>query len=365
MNASENILILGARAPIALEMCRSFHHHGHTVFMADSLHLTLARWSNSVKKYFVLPAPAFNLEAFRKELQRIIQEYKITHCIPTCEESFYVSMIRADLPCKVWIDDIQKLDQLHNKFTFIQFAQNYFAVPQTINVANFSNWETSEKFVFKPIYSRFGHQTIIGQLAVLCKARIKQPNQWIVQELIVGKEICVYSIWEEGQLKAFSAYYPKYRYGQGAGIYFETFWDDKIFEAVQQFGKALNYTGQLSFDFIIKNGKAYVIECNPRGTSGAHLIGLKLAISFLQSKTILIDTNVQPKAIKFAVWITNFKLIFGADYKKAKDVIFQKNDIRPMFLQGLSLFELLYLKFKRNKSLSDVMTEDIEWNGFL
>ena len=34
----------------------------------------------------------------------------------------------------------------------------------------------------------------------------------------------------------------------------------------------MNYTGQLSFDFVDSNGKLYLIECNPRTTDGALLM---------------------------------------------------------------------------------------------
>jgi short-subunit dehydrogenase involved in D-alanine esterification of teichoic acids len=51
----QTILITGVRAPIALETSRSFAQFGHQVIVADSQYLTIARWSNTVRKYYKLP----------------------------------------------------------------------------------------------------------------------------------------------------------------------------------------------------------------------------------------------------------------------------------------------------------------------
>jgi len=359
----QNILILGARAPIALEMARSFGRQGHRVIMADSLRLTLARWSRYVAAYYHLPPPAYAFEAFRNKLRQIILDEKIDHCLPTCEEAFFVAMAKETLPCQVWTSDITLMHQLHRKDTFISLAEGFFETPKTINAADFDDVENTASYVFKPIYSRFANFTLIRPTANQIK-QIPDASAWVCQRFISGKEVCVYSIWAHGTLKGISIYHPKYRVGKGSGIYFEPVENDVIIQSVKRFGEAIAYHGQLSFDFIIQSDDTpVVLECNPRGISGAHLIGDELARCFLDDSFQCITGNEKPMAVKFAFLITQPHRMLKRDFYQANDVIFNGDDPLPLLLQPLSLAELLKIKFLHNKTLLQASTQDIEWNG--
>jgi predicted ATP-grasp superfamily ATP-dependent carboligase len=358
----QTILILGARAPIALEMARSFSAFGCRVIMADSLTWTLARWSNSVDKYYTLPAPNIQITSYIQQLKQILSKEQVTHLIPTCEEAFYISMYKNELPCTVWAADFSLMNQLHNKQDFIKLAASYFSIPKTMPVEVFSDWENANKYVFKPIYSRFATSVIINKNQEYCKKTIQQPDKWITQERIDGKEICVYTIWNKGILKAFAAYHPLIRIGKGSGIYFEPYFDQDLFEQVQTFGTAINYTGQLCFDFIINEKGAFVLECNPRGTSGAHLLHNQLASAFLTDESYLIKA-AKTFSIKAAILLTNPLSLFTKKFHTSTDVIIRSNDILPGILQPLSLLEIMYIKFKHNKTWLGATTGDIEWNG--
>ncbi len=91
MTIKQTVLITGARAPIALELARSFNEAGHIVIMADCLHLTIARWSNTIHKYFSIASPRYENSKFVSDIQKIIQTENVTHFIPTCEETIFVS----------------------------------------------------------------------------------------------------------------------------------------------------------------------------------------------------------------------------------------------------------------------------------
>ncbi len=117
-------------------------------------------------------------------------------------------------------------------------------------------------------------------------AGVLNSADWIVQEFIEGEEICAYSIWDNGVMKACCFYRPDIRFGKGASIYFESADYPELEKRIQTFGESMNYQGQLSFDFIEKNGKYYVLECNPRATSGAHLFSDNLSKIFFESERI-------------------------------------------------------------------------------
>ncbi|HEY5687626.1 MAG TPA: ATP-grasp domain-containing protein [Yeosuana sp.] len=354
------ILLLGARAPIALEFARSFHKKGYKVILADSLKFPVGRWSNSIIKYIRIPNARQNTIEYIEAISRLVSEYSISHLVPTCEETFYIAQHKNNWTCKVWTSDLKLMDLLHNKETFELEFKNKLDIPQTICLEEFSNWSQSDQYVFKPKYSRFGTRVFINQ-SLTIDSFIGTEN-WIAQKKIEGKEICIYSIWDAGKLKGYVSYEPLYRAGKGSGIFFKSIENQKVKNQVENFGKTLNYTGQLSFDVIISNDTAWFIECNPRGTSGAHLLNNRLAECFFNAD--------EKEAIKTGDFmLTSLMLLthplkfFLKKVRRAKGVIFSLNDPLPAMAQMLSVLELVFIKLSKGISLLEATTYDIEWNG--
>jgi hypothetical protein len=359
------ILITGARAPIALEMSRSFAKHGHRVIMADSQYLTIARWSNTVARYYILPSARYKTGEYVAKINDIIEKENVTHLIPTCEEAFYIAVHKDELKCKVWTAEKNLMHNLHNKLIFPQFAQPFLPIPETQLVTNFSDWQNSSNYVFKPIYSRFATATIIGKQLSESYFNEIEKTAWIAQKRILGKEICVYSIWNEGVLKGYAAYHPLYRVGKGSGIFFEPVIHLKTQQLIHQFGQTINYTGQLCFDVIIDDlDTPNFIECNPRGTSGAHLINNKIALCYLENADLIVPNN-DNYSIKYAMALLHPLAFFTKKARDSHDVIYKKDDKKPFFLQFLSIFEITYIKIFKRLSWLAATTGDIEWNGEL
>lgn len=353
------ILISGARAPVALELARSFHAHGHRVVMIDSIRLTIARWSNSVSKFYVVPSPRFKPTEFMQRVQALIVQEKIDHFIPTCEEAIYVSLHRHNFDCRVWTADASLMLRLHHKFEFTRMG---LPVPETSLLKDFRDWENSSSYVFKPIFSRFAQSVIIGQSCT--PEQFTQPDQWIAQRRIIGQEVCVYSIWDDGQLKAIQLYHPLYRAGKGAGIFFEPIENQAILTWVKRFGEQHQYTGQLSFDVIVEKetGYPYFIECNPRSTSGAHLLNHQLAPCFLGESAHMEVASIE-FALKYALCLLHPSAFLSTRIRKATDVVFRKKDPLPFFLQFLSVLEPAWISIRRRTGFLAATTVDIEWNG--
>lgn len=296
-------------------------------------------------------------------MQKIIAEENISHIIPTCEEVFYFSRYKKQFNCKVWTTDFSLMAKLHNKFSFTEIANGYLSIPATVRLTDFFDWGNSERYVFKPCFSRFGSEVIRNKKVASADFSAEEKKSWIAQRFIKGNEICTYSVWDEGNLKAFSFYKPAYRVGEGAGIYFEPVHHRKTFESIQAFGKLLNYTGQLSFDVIIdETDEPWFIECNPRATSGGHLINVRLAEAFMKNEN-LITQDGKEYCIAYAMFLKHFSEYFSSRVRKSKDVVFRNNDMKPFFLQLLSLFEIQKIKRKNKISFLGAATFDIEWNG--
>lgn len=375
-----NILLTGGRAPATLELARAFHRAGHTVFMAESLRGHLSQPSAAVKANFVVPAPRQNKEAFFVALKQIIIENKIDLLIPTCEEIFYVSMGRDKLPCTVFAEPIRKLNMLHNKWTFIVNAISFdLYAPETILISNqddvlhaYAHWR---KLILKPIYSRFAARTLILPPLQKALSTLTFDSPWVAQEFIEGQQYCTYSVCINGVVHAHTAYPSRFTAGQGATIAFEHVEHPAIFNWVKKFVRENHFTGQIAFDFVqAPNGQLYALECNPRATSGVHLLASNPLFvdaffdpkpgcvtpldksSHMLSAAMLI--YALPAAIKNGDFFNWLKTFFTSN-----DVIFDFKDPLPFLLQLRSILTYLALARKNGISPLEASTFDIEWNG--
>jgi hypothetical protein len=379
-----NILITGGRAPAALELARAFHRAGHTVFMAESLRGHLSQPSAAVKANFVVPAPRQETGAFLAALKKIVEQNQIELLIPTCEEVFHIAKGLDDIPCRVFTEPLAKLDSFHNKWKFARAASECgLHVPDSILIQNQNNlmhaYAQWRGLVLKPVYSRFASRTLIlPQLRDVLSA-LKYDSAWVAQKFIAGQQFCTYSVCQSGQITAHATYPTIFTAGQGATIAFQHMDHPAIFNWAQTFVERYNVTGQMSFDFIqSEDGQVYALECNPRATSGVHLLAShpQFAESFFGASThsarspiTPLENNSQmlasamlayalPSALRKNELKSWAKTFFTSD-----DVIFDTKDPLPFLLQFRGL--LFYLKLVREKGISplEASTFDIEWNG--
>jgi len=379
----KNILITGGRAPVALELARLFHTAGFSVFIADSVKFPLCKASNSVNKTFYITPPKSNLNRFINDLIEVITNNQIDLLIPTCEEVFFIASAKPKLAqhCQVFCDDFEKLHQLHNKWIFTTLAADCgVAVPETVllqtdnDLAHYRH--AAAHSVLKPVYSRFAAETLrCPNTKQLSKISPSQSKPWVIQQFIEGQEYCSYSIAIAGQLTAHACYHPLYRVGQGSGMYFQPINHRKIQTFVAHFVKRYQYTGQIGFDFLeAPHGDIFVLECNPRATSGVHLFSVedKLTQAFIKTEeNVIMPKQAQAKMVAAGMLIFGFPYgincgcfrQFAQSYRAAFDVIFSKNDPAPSFYQFISLLEALFESVRQRTSLWKAATADIEWNG--
>lgn len=378
----KRILITGARAPIALDLARKLAASGNLVYLSDSTRTPLSRVSNSIQKFFYLPKPILCARSYVEHLNKIALENKIDIIIPTCEEIFYIARFKhlINAQTHVFCDDFDKLYQLHSKWTFHQKVHGFNILsPRTHLLENFQEVkrqiQNTENYVFKPVFSRFAAKTLLSPTLDVVKAlAISPPKPWIAQKRIYGKEYSSYSIAYQGELLLHSTYYCQYRAGKGAGIYFEPVNHEKIQNFVKAFVKKENFHGQISFDYMEDQNQCYVLECNPRATSGLHLIDNPEMVNncFLGKKTLTERPASNTKkmllfgmllyALPKSLSLSKWKEV-QRDYQNAQDVIFKKTDIWPSLYQFYSFFSILATSFLTGKPILEVTTGDIEYNG--
>jgi predicted ATP-grasp superfamily ATP-dependent carboligase len=377
-----NILITSSRAPVALELIRVFGRAGHRVYATDTMRWTVGSHSRYLEQHIVTPPPRYNSAGFADALQHIIERAQIDWLIPTSEEVFYVARHHQQLSAhtRVFTEPLDVLDSLHHKYRF-QLLCNALGIhtPRTALVCDREELDAALAcfpfFLLKPAYSRFATQIITncgpraGQFALdICRPTPTQP--WLIQQYIAGESICSYSTLHGGHVTAHCAYITPRKVNHGSGVQFESVDGTETLAIVRRLGAALRYTGQLSLDFIQGKEGLYLLECNPRATSGVHLIeppALLDALTDSQKPTwvepagrrgqlalaLLASSSAQPRA-----WPALLR-----DIARVRDVIFERNDPLPALIQLRAAITFAAISRRKRIGLVDAMTEDIEWNG--
>lgn len=375
----DNVLITGARSPVALEWARILYSCGKTVFLADSLKYPIAAFTKAKDGYFQVPSPRFEFRKYKDCILEIIQIKKITIIIPTCEEAFYLAFMKSDVEkyCDIFVSDFELMKNLHDKFQFSQLCLNSkIKSPYSELICDISELKASQnrftEFILKPIYSRFASKIRVNKKCV--DLVINKNNPWVIQKFIHGLEFCSYSLLVNGELLGYSIYQPKYRVGNGSGIYFFPYECQMVKDFLIEFGKHTSYTGQVGFDFIFDGKDFFVLECNPRGTSGIHLISEfpQAIIDSLEGKQhSQIKVSQHPKMVKLAMLVFGLKYIFKSlsplirDFSRARDVIGTKDDKCLNLKQFISVFEIMLSALTNKISILGASTKDIEYNGEL
>ena len=358
------ILILGARAPVALEWARLLAAHGCTVWLSDSVWFALSRGCQFAKGFLKTPSPRFDSAGYEATLKQFIVRHGIELIIPTCEEVFHLHSIREIVP--VFAPEFSLLQQLHSKRRFMQLAESLrLPVPRTEPVID-RHWSGMESgdWWMKPEYSRFAVRG--GSPAEVDYS----DGSWIAQERLRGQEWCCYAVAMQGKLAAYASYRSIFRAGRGASVSFVQESMPAMFSWVESFVRETNLTGQIAFDFIAsEDGRLLPVECNPRATSGIHL----LAGSTAWAESVI--TNSAPENCIHPAWDAAAMLAipmllapklpgWKSAWRQSRDVVWRWRDPLPGIVgQTISLIGFGVRALALGITLNEAFTWDIEWNG--
>ncbi|WP_181443610.1 hypothetical protein [Porphyrobacter sp. YT40] len=281
---ARSVLITGARAVAALDLARDFVAAGWQVHLADSCVSRMARWSRLAAEHHLYPPPRQEGEAFRRAIATLVGEKNIDLVVPTCEEVFHLAApsLRRALGARLFAPDLATLRQLHDKFAFARACDGWgLPAPEShllespADVARFAG-EASE-WVFKPCFTRFGDAALVDPAPqALAQVTPTPAAPWLAQRRIFGREAAFYAVAHHGALTAFAAYASEWRLGGGASYAFEPL-DAGDAAALHDLAARLSSSaglhGQFACDVMIDaQGCPFLIECNPRATSGVHLL---------------------------------------------------------------------------------------------
>lgn len=375
------VLITGVRAPAALEWVRVFAQCGWQVWAADSLACPLGRWSRHVERYIRLPAPATDHAGWTAALVRTLDKGAVDAVLPTCEEVFWLALSAPALRdrTRVLASPLPLLLQLHHKGDFARLTANWrhqapptHLVQSQADLAPFA--AEAHTWVFKPAFSRFACSTLVRPTTR--QLRTVQPasaTPWVVQRCVTGVEYCSYSLLRRGCVVAHACYQPRYRVGRGAGIGLQPVAPPAVLEFVREFGAQTGFDGQVGFDFIQQpDGRLWVLECNPRATSGVHLLADQpdalLQALLGTASGLLVPQEPRLAMVGLAMLLFGVRrhgrdVAFWRDVRQGRDVIFRRDDMAPALLQGAGFAELAWRALRTGDSLLQASTADIEWNA--
>lgn len=367
------ILITGARSYVAYYWGLALKDK-HQVIYADSLNHPYCRYAPFADTYIKVAAPAQDQEGFKRDIQAIVLEQGVDMIIPTCEEVFYLSSFADTMACQVFCPEYQLLADLHHKHhVFGLLPDNTgIRIPETRPVFSVSDVIRSDATILKPAFSRFGSKVIMNpgteDLSIIDG---KQP--WVQQEKLVGRSLCSYAVAVNGKMVAYSCYHARYSIENSAALGLAPVQYDQIEAFNKAFIEQHGYSGQVAFDFIDDEvrGGVYVIECNPRGTSGIHLMNLPDLQAAVFEQGPKVRTHERMMAFKpILSWYNTIGKLGGGYKDNLKDqlgdcidILAPEGEPKVSRRRWLLMFEMGWRMIRNRATLAESTTYDIEWNG--
>ncbi len=379
---AERVLITGARSVAALDIARSLRAAGYEPHLADCSPAWLARMSRTAGPVLRHASPVAQPAGFARDIRDLIARLDPVRIIPTCEEVFHLAALaEADgFSDRLFAPPPDRLATLHAKDRFAALCRNLaLPVPNTTAVADraalaaFS--DDAADHVFKPVWSRFGARTLIAPTPPELAAVAPSPDApWVVQRRIVGEEVSFYAVCHGGRVAAFCAYGSDWRLPGGASYVFQPLPEDQtarlrpLADALAAFAG----TGQIACDAVIDaDGQPWLIECNPRATSGVHLFGRSAAFG----RALMGRGEAEPAAgtrhLTTALWLHGLPTALRdgrlADWRMQRrqgaDAVGAPGDQGPVggAVADAAAFGIRALR--TGLPLTEAMTADIEWNG--
>jgi hypothetical protein len=373
------LLVTTSRMPFALGLIRRLAEAGHSVCTTDTYQTAPGSHSRFVEQHFVTAAPCDEPSRFASEVARIAAERDIDLVVPSWEDVFYLSVHRADLP--LYGAPFPALARLHDKFSFERLCEELgVRAPETIVARDPEELREAirrfPRYFARAVYSRggVGLLTNEGPLAGHVRVEDCEPtarSPWLVQEFVDGPMICTYSTLHGGRATAHCTYRAPRQWEHSTGIQFESVEPAESLAVVEKIGAALDYTGQISFDFVQSPDGLMIIECNPRTTDGVLLMSAEQVAGGIldPDRELVITEPGELVQIDFAV----FASMFSDGLRELPGTIHDLLAIRgsdrgwhdqlPTLYSFLALAHHERLNLRQRKQLFAAMSDDVCWDG--
>lgn len=376
-DSSLSVLVTGARLPAALALVRALSSAGARAHAGDSLRCTTAGFSRFALGRVHFPSPALDFAGFRRAVLAAVERHRFSWLFPVSEEIFFLAQMRDELlarGARLFAPPLPLLRELHSKWGVgAAIAGCGASLPESRLARNTEELARAlgeiPQAVLKPEYSRGAYETMLAPPTDISRLPVSALQPWVVQARVAGRELTTYSVAHEGEVLAHAAYEPLYRVGAGASLYFKPCVSPPAEEVVRAFARKHRFTGQVSFDWIEGPRQLWLLECNPRATSGAHLVGAGFGDALLgRGPAGSLDSAYAAKLGVMslharAAWREGTVGKLRADLRRARDSSFSARDPWPALGLPLSSCEILWRARGWRVPASRAFTYDLEWNG--
>ena len=373
-------LLTVGRFPKALTLARALHRHGVRVLVADPLKRQLCSVSRSVSKNYQVAAPNADIRAWERDILEIIDREQVTDLVPVSEEVCHVANLAPKLPAHVryvgpsapWIA------QWHDKLAFVSNAiDRGVTAPSVFTTADpeARALMRQTECVLKPRRGCSG-----TDISFLPPGSSLPPpsNELLVQRKVEGTHLYTISWVEDGQVMTTASYRGSTHSGTVAVGFQSAPTPFSVKQWIEQFVADTGTTGFLSFDFILdRGGIPWGIECNPRASSGIHLIDeawLGAAVMGEASTPASITPAGKRAQWSYSTLTEAYKHLLRLrvpallrclrDLLVSRDVVWSWRDPLPFLLMTPLCWEFIWKSIRERMPIGDASQCDIAWHWF-
>ncbi|PFH62192.1 hypothetical protein XA68_14733 [Ophiocordyceps unilateralis] len=298
----KTVLVTGVGMSKGLFLARMFHRRGHRVIGADCSALSPGRVSVSLDRFYVLPRPErFSVDESRRDpyvlrLLDIVRSegvnlwVSVSDVSAAAQDALARDLIQDDTTkAKVVQLSLADVQTLHEKDSFMRHVEGLgLPTPDTQVV---SNRAAMIDFLLQRGGLRLeagGAQYLVKPIGVNDQARFNMPllplpteaetmrridsvpldgdSRFVMQEFIRGPEFCTHALVVRGQVRAFVACPSSDLLMHYTALSRDSPLSSKMLAFTKTVAMAggLEWTGHVSFDFLLRGDQLYPIECNPR-----------------------------------------------------------------------------------------------------
>lgn len=377
------LLVTSSRMPFAVGVVRKLAGAGHTVYASDAYELAPGSHSKYLAGHFVTASPRDKTEQFVADVERVATDNGIDVIVPAFEEAFYLATQhdRLSQAARLYAAPFETLARLHDKAVFQALVTRLgLRTPETVVARSDaelrSQIERYPRYFARAAFSRggVGLLTNTGPLAGHVSIDDCHPtpeSPWLVQEFVDGPMQCTYTTMHRGKATAHCTYRAPRQWEHSTAIQFQSIDGHETLKVAETIASELDYTGQMSLDFVDDDGTLYLIECNPRATDGVLLVSDRdLAEGILSDDREL--TMVEPgEEIQLDMAVFGQMFDEGLrewprsihDLARIRDADKGWHDHMPTLYNFLAFAHHAKLKFTERKALFVAMAEDVSWDG--
>lgn len=383
------VLLTLGRLPVALELARAFQTSGWRVVVAEPFRWPMTRLSRSVAKSIQIVAPNVDPEAYLTQLIAVVRDEAVTLVVPVSEEMLYVSRLHGMLATKVPVVCMpyQALFQLYDKWAFNQLLVSIgLPAPASCLIENVEQHPSlfMADYIVKPRLSCAG-QGVSYYSAGNIPDKLHQLDGLIAQQQLGGELCCTFAFVLKGSCTELVAYRSLLNAGSVSVCFERMDVPGKVAEQVKTIASHTAFSGMLSFDFMRDGqGQWLAIECNPRATSGLHLLERSSIATLMLNLAEQQCVGIPGKSIAHVAkadkkparmqefWSAlstldvrllrgRFKLREWRNLISTRDINWSVRDPLPFVLLVVIMWPILWQAIKQKRAVSELLMQDVQW----